>query len=354
MSTHSSLKLLILAGTLLAAGHAHAELYCVSTSAQLINAIASASGGGASEIRVRTGSYAFSPSGNAPALTIAETSDLEISGGWNAGCTQVIANTPDATVLTAQGQGRLLDVRILGNAPIEIGLTYLSFRGGVGSSFEGGCVHIDKHHSSTADALVRIDQNSFRLCTGQTTGTALRVDASGMQVRVRGNLFIDNASRDGAVWLLGLGNSTFYFSNNTVTGNVNQSNTLTSGVEVQVSQSDFVWLTNNVIWGNRSSTFAGYDLSTFAGPGFGNFNLVGRHFENSSSFTMSNRLSSDPLFLSSNNPQPSENSPLRNAGINSVVGGAMSTDLLRQPRIQGGRMDIGAFEFSELFANGFE
>lgn len=335
------------------ANQAHAELYCVSTSTQLLNAIASANGGGASEIRVRSGVYSFTPSGSAAAINITDASDLEISGGWNTGCTQVTATSPDATVLSAQGLGRLLDIRMSGQHTNEIGLTYLSFRQAVSGPVDGGCVNIVSLFG--ASGAVRLDLNSFRLCTGSTAGTALRAQVDSIQMRLRGNLFVDNASTGAGVAFTFAGpGSTVYISNNTLSRNVSGQASGVGGLRVDGSSSGFVWMTNNVLWGNQGGAGVNAtDLSILNATGVATTNLVGSQLNASMSFSSINRIQADPLFTS-NDFRPQERSPLRNAGLNSVNGGILGVDLARDIRVQGGRIDIGAYEFGEVFANGFE
>lgn len=47
-------------------------------------------------------------------------------------------------------------------------------------------------------------------------------------------------------------------------------------------------------------------------------------------------------------------SPLRNNGLVNPPGGAPTQDFAGIPRSAGGRIDRGAYEFDELFINGFE
>lgn len=211
-----SIAVLVL-GALLASGAAQAELYCVATSTQLLDALVSARGGGASEIRIRTGSYNV-VGGSFTLLNVVDATDLAISGGWNAACTAVTATSPDQTLLNAQSTGRSLEVNFPQNSSNQVSFSYLHFQGGVAATLDAGCVTVLGAGSTAARVL--FDLNSFRLCSNDSAGSALRVRVANTQVFVRGNLFVDNTSSDGALLLGSLGNSIFYATNNTLTNNL--------------------------------------------------------------------------------------------------------------------------------------
>jgi hypothetical protein len=57
-------------------------------------------------------------------------------------------------------------------------------------------------------------------------------------------------------------------------------------------------------------------------------------------------------FASSPHPTPTD-SPLRNSGV-TPIGGIWVLDFAGEKRTQGGRIDRGAYEIGEVFANSFE
>lgn len=335
---------------------ARAELYCVSTAAQLrsafVNAAASAS---ASEIRVRNGFYAL-PAADATSTSLrySGASDLEVSGGWdglNGSCTDRFG-PQESTVLSADGVGRLLDIFIPFGASNTIILRNLGFRdGAAGNSGLAACVNIESDAGS--QSMVMIDNNSFRLCSTAGIGAALRVLARSVDVRVRNNLFTDNVSQLGIVRLFGLGASNIYFSNNTLVNNPQiDLDGGPGGVQITSQANDFIWFTNNVLWKNGSSN--GTDLFVSVGTVAAlNNNLIGTMAPLPAGVINNATLSVDPGFVSASNFRPGAGSVLRNSGIG-PVGGVTVLDLGSASRVQGARIDRGAYEFSELFASGFE
>lgn len=341
---------LLALGALMASGAAQAELYCVATSTQLLDALVSARGGGASEIRIRTGSYNV-VGGSFAALNVVDATDLAISGGWNAACTAVTATSPDQTLLNAQSTGRLLEVNFPQNSANQVSFSYLRFQGGVSATPEAGCVTV--LGAASANARVLFDINSFRLCSNDSAGSALRVRVANTQVFVRGNLFVDNASNDGALQLASFGNSTFYATNNTLTNNLSADGA--GGINfVGSAASDTFAISNNVVWANGPAANR-LDISlvgSFTGT-FSN-NLIGASSTIAAGLVNSGTLTINPGFVSSGDFRPGEGSPLRNSGTNSAPGGNNFIDFDFAPRQQGPRVDRGAFEFREIFANGFE
>jgi hypothetical protein len=62
-----------------------------------------------------------------------------------------------------------------------------------------------------------------------------------------------------------------------------------------------------------------------------------------------------PLFADyPSNLRPAVGSALRDEGSLNVVNFAGPADFAFSPRVQGGRIDVGAYEFETLFRNGFE
>jgi hypothetical protein len=341
--------------TLLGATSVHAEIYCVSAAAQLRTALSdAATSTSASEIRIRKGFYALpAASAQSASLNYSAVSDLKISGGWegSGGACTVESAEQESTVLSAQGVGRLLNIYLLNGSQTNIELKSLSFRDGAGVSGLAGCVNVES--DASANGTVNIDNNSFRLCRTSALGAALVVEARAIDVRVRNNLFTDNVSQLGIVQLLGLGGSVLYFSNNTLVNNPQLDlDGGPGGIQISAQANDLVWFSNNVLWKNGSSN--GYDLYVGSGtPIVLNNNLIGSTTSLPVGAVNNATLSIDPGFVGPADFRPSTNSPMRNSGTN-PNGGQIGLDLAGDIRVQGARIDRGAFEYSELFFSGFE
>ena len=340
---------------------AHAEVICVGTAAQLRAALtAAASSPEASEIRVRKGFYSLpAASANAVSLQYFGNSDLKMTGGWDGNtpslCTDQMTRGLEDTVLSADGVGRLLNIFLFTGASTQIELGLLSFRQGNSdntNNSDAACLTIESDASS--DAVVRIDRNSFRLCNRMGgTGSALVVIARSMDLYLRGNLLLDNANSSGAVFLQGLGGSTFYVSNNSLANNPQfGAGGGPAGMQISTLGTDFVWFSNNVLWNN--GTGSGYDLLVGANtPMVLNNNLIGAMASLPGGVVNNNTLSVNPGFNNNVDLRPRGNSPLRDSGVN-PTGGALVLDFDSNTRVFGPRIDRGAFEFVNLFENGFE
>lgn len=334
---------------LLLSGAAQAELYCVGTSTELVNALVNSRGGGASEIRIRTGSYNV-VGGPFAALNVVDASDLSMSGGWNAGCTSVTATSPDQTLLNANATGRLLEVNFPQGASNRVSFAYLRFQGGQSATPDAGCVNVVSAASNSAS--VYFDLNSFRLCNSGSGGSALKTNVVNTLIYLRGNLFVDNSSSDGALQLKSTGNSAFFVTNNTIANNAAPDGS--GGINFIGTANDIFDVSNNVVWANGPSA-SRLDLS-FVGTVNGTFanNLVGASSVIPATLVNTGTLTSDPRFVNVIDPRPTATSPMRNSGINSPPGGTTGIDFDFAPRQAGPRVDRGAFEFREVFANGFE
>ena len=352
----------VIAALMLAAyvSSARAEVICVSTAQQLRTALVdAATSASATEIRIRKGFYALpAAAANAISLQYSAPSSLTMTGGWagNASfCTDQFTRGLEDTVLTADGVGRLLNIFLLANAATEIELGLLSFRqGNLDASVVNAAACLTIESDVGSNAIVRIDRNAFRLCNrAGSTGSAVVVRARDADIYFRGNLLLDNANVSGAVFLFGLGSSTFYVSNNSIANNPQfGAGGGPGGIQMAGQASDLFWFTNNVLWNNGSGT--GVDLSILSGTAIVlNNNLVGTFAPIPSGAVNNNTLSTNPGFTSSADLRPTRNSPMRDSGIN-PIGGALILDFESNSRVLGAAIDRGAYEYVNLFENGFE
>lgn len=344
---------------LVAAGvgaEASAEVYCVSTAPQLINAIQSAAGGVSSVIRIRTGTYLMAATANAPALLISDTSGLSISGGWNSGCTAQIAATPDDTILNANGSGELLNLEYPNGSSVDVSFSMLSFRGGVSRTpIRGGCIYAVAIGGS--NVILNFDNVSFRACSGVPNGgaAALRTDLGGnVLFAMRSSVIAGNqVSTGNAIGLAALGGGTYSLTNNTIA--YNSSTGGGGGLYLSGFDTDFFRMTNTLLHANGTG---GQNLRDFLlEPNVrGVFNNNHYTFTNTipAAVTVAATSSGDPGFQSATSLQLRANSPLRDNGMNNAPGGLSTFDYTRNPRILGGQVDRGAYEYDGLLVNGFE
>ncbi|MFT6021790.1 MAG: hypothetical protein ACI9CQ_004600, partial [Saprospiraceae bacterium] len=108
------------------------------------------------------------------------------------------------------------------------------------------------------------------------------------------------------------------------------------GIAVTIDNGDPTTVTNSILWGNSSGIYVNpnvidpiinvsYSIIQDGYPGTGNLDM-------------------DPLFTSPTNLQLQDGSPAIDAGTNTVVAPAVTTDLAGQPRIVNGTVDMGAYE----------
>lgn len=339
---------------------AHAALFCVSNATGLRNAISAvsgASGAGSNEIRIQGGIYDVSIGASgayALSLTLNAT-PLTISGGWNSGCTQRFLNG-DATLVVGNSSVRVMSVIALANSNAELNIDGLTFGNGITSSSDmASCLRIETDINAGAD--INIDRTGFTNCrvSAGGSGPALDVISRSGTVRVRGSVVVNNASPLGAVTLRSLGGGSIYFNGNTVAHN-DDAGAAGGPVGVQIDQPTTggnIWLSNNILWGNGSAgasdLFVGLNAVVFM-----NSNIVGTFGGDLGDVVQQNTLTANPGFNSTNGVGLSASSIARNSGAAVVVGGNAALDFSGERRTQGSRIDRGAYEFSELFANGFE
>lgn len=324
---------------------AHAESYCVTTNSQLINAIASAQGGAASQIRLRTGTFVIATTPSTPALSIADTSDLYISGGWNSGCTAQTATSPDQTILNALSSGRLLDIEYPSGSSHEISFSMLSFRGGISDSpLSAGCVYAQS--LAGANARLVFDLVSFRGCSNSQGSASLRVDLDGVLFALRSSVASGNSYGANDIFVRGLGGGTYSLTNNTISSNPNTSG---AGIYLAGLSTDFFRLTNNIIY--NVGTVDLYMESSVRG--LLNNNHLGSTSAIPAGVTANATSTGDPGFAPGA-LHLKASSPARDSGMNAAPGGLTAIDFLLNPRILGAQVDRGAYEFDGYFANGFE
>jgi hypothetical protein len=337
---------------------ASAVVYCVDTVPELRAAVGAVTGtiGAANEIRIEIGTYDVAAGASGVfslSLTLA-SAPLQITGGWNDGCSSrnFIA---EATILDGNDAVRIMSVTALATMGAELLIDGISFRNGRSTSGAfATCLSVQTDLDS--DATIRLDRNSFRGCSGisSAVGPALNVAARSSTVDIRSSVFTDNVGTLGAVVLSTLGSGNIRFNGNTVA--YNPGNTVGGPAGVQTSSigsSNTLLLTGNILYANGDAgsidLFVGLDDVVFA-----NSNVIGQLGGDLEDLVQTQGLSGDPGFQAPTDLRLRPNSIARNSGNNGGVGGHPTRDVFGDPRIQGARIDRGALEFSELFADGFE
>lgn len=337
---------------------ASAVVHCVDTVPELRAAVAAVTGasGAANEIRIETGTYDVAAGASglySLSLTLA-SAPLQITGGWNDGCSSR-NHIAEATILDGNDAVRILSATALSTMEAELLIDGISFRNGRSTSGTfASCVSIVTDVGS--DAVINLDRNSFRGCTssGSGSGPGLEIVARSSTIAVRSSVFTDNLGNVGAVMLRALGSGNIRFNGNTVAYNLSAPAGGPAGVQTSsIGSSNTLLLTGNILYANGVAgaidLFVGLDDVVFA-----NSNVIGQLGGDLEDLVQTQGLSGDPGFQAPTDLRLRPNSIARNSGNNGGVGGHPTRDVFGDPRIQGARIDRGALEFSELFADGFE
>jgi len=214
------------------------------------------------------------------------------------------------------------------------------------SNDRGGGLNITGSSGHTNSVVV--ERCIFRNNFASSYGGGLVASSDGGTIAVRNNLFVGNTSPDGAAMQVFGNNSLSFVTNNTVTGNISPK-AGASDAAFAIAGSNAVTLNNNIFWNNTSGTQ--YDLT---GVSLVMINNDVQKIAGAPAAGSSGTLSVDPRFLGTNDFHLLADSPLLDIGSNAPLGGLTTLDLDGLPRVQSGTVDLGAYEFSLLFRNGFE
>jgi hypothetical protein len=330
---------------------------CVANAVELEAALMESITNGATTdtIMLRTGTYASAGNPFGAGGSFANQDSITVEGGWSGppeNPCQSRSDDPTLTVIDGQNvRGGLQLTHQAGAGGMTV--RNLTFQNGhrqynpqTFSNDRGAGLYITGSAGNYAQVLV--ERCIFRNNYASFQGGGLVAASDGGSVTVRNNLFVGNtASENAAMHVFGNGDFS-YVSNNTVTGNI-ASSTNSSNAAFGIAGDNAVTLTNNVFWDNTTGTqkdFGGTDLLLIkndiqkpAGiPGAGS----------------SGNISIDPIFISASDFRLAGGSPLIDIGVNDPLGGLPALDLEGVARIQGGTVDLGAYEFSLVFLDGFE
>ena len=344
MSSPSRIPLICAVGLCMAGGDALAANFCVSTSAELTQALATASSNNvADEIRLQTGVYRSTQSSGFTASH--SGSSLVISGGWSSGC---VFRRP-GTRSTIDGEYQRTALRLQGNITgvVKVRIAHLSFRRGV----ENDIAAVSVKSSGVGSLDAEIEDNRFHdntlIATEETIGGGL--DVSGRQVSVFGNEFTENhAGYSGGAGAMDCYGGLGAFTNNTVVRNTaafGQPN-VHGGV---ILVGSCLWeVANNVFWDNE-----GYDLWIENDKATLRNNDLD-DLEGTPTAGSSGNINVDPQFVSVGILRLTRGSPLVDAGFNETLLGLPLRSFDGGIRVAGPRIDIGAYELDVLFQTGFD
>jgi hypothetical protein len=356
--------------------------HCVSNVSELKSALATIQandrGGSSVDLRLQSGTYVLpAPASGSHGLTLAVSmlsSSYRISGGWNAGCSSQSKHENRATVLDGQAlRGVLTLARYAVPSsyaapaqPPQVRFDTLRFANGV-AELSGhamtGCLGFEEAQGTPSQWLrhsyeLLVDGAMFSGCR-----KAMEIGrASAMTVR--NSLFIENYGNPAAINGLHP-NGTIYLVNNTFRRNeVIAGGNL--GGEVWISGGaaplPAKYVINNifaqsVLSGSRSYQLVG-DGVTFVRRN--RVQYVGADTAFGTPWILNSTVL-DPMFAGVNDHRLGAASPLRDFGENSATGGVGTLDFGGALRIQGGIVDLGAYELmpapvvsGPIFGNGFE
>ena len=347
-----------------------AEEFCATTSQGLQNALDQARSNGQDDvIRVAAGTY-YGPGSTFGGyfFNASEEHHLTITGGFYdffGNPCGISFNNPLDTVIDGNSSMRSMYIRLEPNSNLTV--TNLSFANGFATSGAGLTVGRDADTNITGEVMI----NRVGFFNNQAnTIAALYVD-DGAVIRVQNSLFYGNhhASNRSIVRLRNQAQGV-YFINNTVADNllIGGGGTSGSALHLFVYDDAGAFVANNLFWNNETN-----DDVLLSGDSQTNRYLLNNNvltYNSSGIFNViSDNFSSTPEFQPGlMNYLPALNSGEINSGRGTPFFVPIPTpfhldwnygdmDFNGAPRVEHGRVDVGAFEALEtepIFENGFE
>lgn len=169
---------------------ASAAEFCVTNSAQLQAALATAADNGQSDtIRVATGVYGAPPGGfRHDGIAGGDTLSLTLTGGWSAffgnPCGQQLLESPWPTVLDGGAAQRVMELRVRGQLAVRL-LTFINGR----SAGVGGGLLVVREDGSTGASM--LDRLAF-VANEADSGGGLWLDSGNGDITLRNSVFAGN------------------------------------------------------------------------------------------------------------------------------------------------------------------
>jgi hypothetical protein len=356
-----NVSVLILQLTLAVSANAVAatNTICVGSTAELTSALAalptSQTNSDATDIRVRVGLYT-SPVGGWSA-SVTNHHDLTLHGGYQDAQCQQQSLDASRTVLDAHHTGTVLTIDTILTPSSNIEISGLTFENGdaaanpSGGSTAGGLKISDTGPIHGGGILV--ERNIFLNNTAGLPGAgALLAASDGTSLVVRGNLFAGNSAGNAAGAFV-YSNNEIDVSNNTFAQNHSTDATLPKRVILDFFTFAGLKLDNNIFWDNATGGSA-FDVDLH-GQATG-ASAVNNDIQAPTGTPVqeTNTLHVEPGFAGPGDYRLSSQSLLVNKGENTPPGGTSNVDLDGAQRIADAMIDLGAYERSGVFTNGFE
>jgi hypothetical protein len=337
----------------LAACGAQAATFCVSNTAELATALNQAANNDSDDvILLRQGSYDATLLNSLQGfyVNLHDGRGLTLDGGWmpfnQIACGIRVAG---AELTRLEGGNDKRPLRIIARGSGNILVSNLAFVDGRPSLGDGGGLSIDTDSEHSGRILVQ--QNVFR-DNRAARGGGLEVTAAKGAVLIRNNLFANNDGlyTAGALQVYAANPATLHIVNNSFVGNAHLDGSGSGNRSLQKQGTAKLHLINNVFWGNQGAN--NRDFNAFG------YDVV---LHNNLQFPaiptgpeIAGNISLPPAFVASLDWRLKPESPMRNAGYNADAELLGTRDLDGRKRRLGRAVDIGAYEFDDLLADGFE
>ena len=350
------LPLLLLAALCGARDAAATVMHCVDTGIELQNAFNAAGGNGQDdEIRIAAVKIMGSPAvPGATRWALSNSADDEttaviITGGWSPASTCTSQSSdPTATELDAQELGPALHIQTIGSPTVVLrNLTIArgssDFLPGAGLRYEGS----GAGSSFTMDhVLLLANENTYF-----SKSIAHIVQHNAGKVTLSNNLFAFNQglTTSSTTVLFGCDPGALcYFNSNSIHDNYTSDQAYLTALGL----SGEIVASNNAVGNNASGSAAGGLPQVGSWGTSTKVSVRNNHFESRSFSALFQDLGTttgDPKWTQQGLYRtPNAQSPLRDSGLNNVLGGVGSTDVAGHTRIQDGTIDRGAIESAPL------
>ena len=328
---------------------------CIDSDVQVTSVLdaALASGDALEDIRIKQGSFLFT-SGEIGYFGVVQGNGktLRISGGWSGAPGQCSTQDgdPSTSLFWGLGQRRVFGISGAPTFNGTVVIENMSFGGGFSDTGSApACLSVGEQNGGVV--AIRVDRVRIEACSvaaGFNSPVVSLVGTGGTILRntlVAGNDSalsppVTMAVRGGAGWVI----------NNTFADNTSANTNGYVGISAAGSNGAIVTLANNLFDRNVATVGLRYDIRVA-----NDVRLVNNRFTRVAGVPIEEiGSSSGAAGFGSNDYELARTSTARDAGA--YFGPALqgATDAAGQLRVQGSAVDLGAFEFPGVFADGFE